>query len=265
MLLVALLVLPTMTAAGSAPTIELTGASVPRAKALALDAALLKGWRLADSGRDHAVFETPLDTPASAGPPDARASEPTLLRIHASFEASDDGARARLRAEEVWRAGTPQAWTSDITDSYRRNLERALASLSEQWRAFIGAARTNGTGRDGPNGARDRAAPRPLDPAEPRPLQPSPAPSGTRARSETAPRESPTASPGDVGNPGVAPRFGVWAFEAERLARLHGCGVDERGAVLVSDAGPVESHRVGCDNRAPFKVRCNGHRCWAVR
>lgn len=53
------------------PGIFLQGASVPRAKGLALDAALIRGWKVALSEPSFVVFETKLDQPASIGPPNA--------------------------------------------------------------------------------------------------------------------------------------------------------------------------------------------------
>ena len=128
-----------------APSIFLGGASIPRAKALALDAALLKGWQVKASESDHVVFEILLDTPASAGPPDVvagRAAPPaqTLLRIRADFTAGDSGVMTELRAEEIWYAGTPSEWRDDVTSPYRANLMNALQSLSAQWASIAPAA-----------------------------------------------------------------------------------------------------------------------------
>ncbi len=125
-------------AAAAAPSIFLGGASIPRAKALALDAALLKGWRVAESEWDQVVFETLLDTPASPGPSDVAAGRlapprQTLLRIRADFTAADSGVMTELRAEEIWYLGTPREWRDDVTSEYRANLMNALQSLGAQW------------------------------------------------------------------------------------------------------------------------------------
>lgn len=259
--------------ADGSPSVRLEGANIPRAKALALDAALLKGWQLAESGRAYAIFETPLDTPASPGPADARASETTLLRIRADFIEADGAVIATLRAEEVWRPFTPRAWTTDITDSYRGNLDRALASLHRQWDAFIRSrgrsvsptppsgssstrAGTAGTRAPSTAPAAPSSAIRPLDPDR---LRPMPAPSAPTNTPRPIPEQPQTAYP-STDQP-----VGIWAFDAERLARRRGCDLDDRGAVLVSDKAGVELHRIGCLDRPVMLVRCNRERCWAAR
>ncbi|MBK5939363.1 hypothetical protein [Halochromatium roseum] len=242
-----------------APSIQLPDATVPRAKALSLDAALIKGWQLVDSGRDYAIFETPLDEPASAGPADARRSEKTLLRIRADFSQSKGGVTAQLSATEIWRAGTERSWSTDITQTYRANLERALASLSAQWLQFTRASERSAplqTDRRQPQSARtiDSGDPVPLDPntvskhqQDPRPFVPHAA----------QPQTATTLQP--------AIRIGTWAFDAEQLARQQGCTLDEIGAILLSDQAAVELHRVGCIDRDAMLVRCNRQRCWMAR
>lgn len=213
--------------ANEPPSARLLGATVPRAKALSLDAALLRGWQLRGSGRDYAVFETLLDEPASTGPPDAARSEQTHLRIRAAYSARDDGVEVSLRAEEVWRAGTPRAWMVEITDLYRDRLERALQSLRSQWQAL-------------------------------------------RATESPSAGEGPAArmlGQGDdsVAAPGACRHLGLWAFDAEQLARTRGCQLDDRGAVLLSATPTVEQHQVGCLNRAPMPILCDRLRCWLER
>lgn len=211
------------------PSTQLPGATVPRAKALSLDAALLRGWTLIETGRDYAVFETPLDEPAGAGPPDASRSERTQLRIRADFTATQGGVEARLRAEEIWRAGTPGAWSTDITALYHEHLQRALQSLNRQWSGFVeAAAKTKGTEHG----------------LAPTPGQP--------------PADAPAASV-------TSSQLGTWAFDAEQLAQEHGCQLDDRGAVLASETPNGELHHVGCQNRATLVIRCDRLRCWLER
>ena len=250
------------------PSVRLEGATVPRAKALALDAALLKGWKLARSGRDYAVFETPLDTPASPGPADARACETTLLRIFADFTEANGAVTATLRAEEVWRPFTPRAWSTDITDAYRRNLERALASLCRQWDQYAGttqqSARSSQQPKARPGAGSDQ--PQPLDPVTLRPRSPSSAPptSSSSRSQQPAPTTGPT-QPAPAEDRFTREPVGIWAFDAERVARQRGCDLDDRGAVLLSDRAGIERHRVGCVDRGAMIVSCNRQRCWASR
>jgi hypothetical protein len=235
--LVALLLVHTSlsAAAEATPSTRLTGATVPRAKALSLDAALARGWQLRDSGPDYAVFETPLDEPASTGPPDARRSERTHLRIRALFSAKDDGVEVSLHAQEVWRAETPNEWSAEITDRYRDPLQRALQSLNAQWQDFVGS----GSGsRSDSMGAGEGLG------------------SAKSKQRSTAPQTKAERASDQVG---------LWAFDAERLARAQGCALDNRGAVLVAHTPTSELHQVGCLSRPSLMIRCDRLRCWLER
>jgi hypothetical protein len=264
----------TVSSAGATgnPSVRLEGATVPRAKALALDAALLKGWRLAQSGRDFAVFETRLDSPASPGPADARAGETTLLRIYANFTEANGVVSATLRAEEVWRPFTPRAWATDITEAYRPNLERALASLRRQWDRFLSSAKPNARPSRQPQAGLGIGAgqPRPLDPVTLRP-RPSPSAASPSERPQSQSRPGPVAPRIDPDRPAAPAQgfardlVGICAFDAERVARQRGCDLDDRGAILVSDEAGIELHRIGCLDRPDMLVRCSRQRCWAAR
>lgn len=234
-----------------APSTRLAGATRARARALALDSALLRGWELAESRADYVRFETRLDAPTSSGPPDAQPREPVLLRIHAHFRDAPEGALVTLGAEEVWRAGTAQDWSSDITTTYRRHLERALASLQAQWRQYASAQ---------PARHQDRLNRRQAHPdadadAEVRPLDPNTLQLLLGGQTASA-RDQSWAATADLAQP-----VGVWAFEAEKLAQALGCTLTDRGAVLASTNGDVETHRIECSNRSAIQVRCNRQRC----
>jgi hypothetical protein len=253
------------------PGVFLAGANVPRAKALALDAALVKGWRVAESNPDHVIFETLLDTPASAGPPGIASGElappdQTLLRIRADFSTIDNGVMTALRADEVWYAGTARAWTADVTAQYRGNLMNALSSLRAQWASLAPAA------------ARAPAAgptPRPRRVLPQTPLAVEP-PAAAAAPSPTAPRSLPapsqTAVPRLTPVPATPPAasaalasaddpVGVWAYHAEQFAAAHGCTLADRGAVLVREADGVEMHQVYCQGGSSVLVRCDRASC----
>ncbi|MBK1619542.1 hypothetical protein CKO42_14065 [Lamprobacter modestohalophilus] len=239
-----------------APSIQLPDATVPRAKALSLDAALIKGWHLVDSGRDYAIFETPLDEPASAGPADAHRPEKTLLRIRADFSQSKGGVTAQLSATEIWRAGTERSWSTDITQTYRAHLERALASLSAQWLQFTRASvRSTPLQTD----RRQLQLAEPIDNGGPASLDPD---AVSKHRQDPRPFVPHAAQPQTATALQPAIRIGIWAFDAEQLARQQGCRLDEIGAILLSDKAAVELHRVGCIDRDAMLVRCNRQRCW---
>jgi len=131
----------TLAAPGDRPGVLLEGATIARARALALDAALIKGWQVTESGRAHVIFETRLEQPASIGPPGALPPDQTTLRIRADFIATPAGVNTYLYAEEVWWPGSARQWIGDVTQRYRTNLMNALSSLQRQW---TGLARDSG-------------------------------------------------------------------------------------------------------------------------
>ncbi|MBK1631250.1 hypothetical protein CKO31_10965 [Thiohalocapsa halophila] len=245
------------------PSVLLAGANVPRAKALALDAALIKGWRVAVSERERVVFETRLETPASAGPPGVvlgKVAPPaqTLLRIRADFTATGDGVRTALRATETWYAGTRQQWSTDVTSPYRDNLLNALRSLREQWAAIApqGAARAAAASDAGERRAKPRAS------ATPARAEPSAAPSGSIAAPAQAARRVPESLRREHSAPPPEDLpVGVWAYHAEELAVSRGCELDERGAVLLREEDGAEVHRVDCRDGTSMLIRCDRERC----
>lgn len=210
------------------PQVLLPGATVPRARALALDAALRKGWRLADRNREHLVFETRLEQPASPGPPGATPPPATLLRIRARFSRTAAGAVASLQAQELWWAGSEHAWSAEVTDAYRDNLHNALASLRRQWRALQ------------PPGA---GAPE----SEPRTAT-VPAPPGAAA----APRALGTWA------------FHAERLAQARGCILDEAGAELIGGAASARRDGTELHRVGCANRAALRVRCDAEGCTAA-
>jgi hypothetical protein len=232
-----------------APSVFLAGANVPRAKALALDAALLKGWDVAESAREHVVFETLLDTPASDGPPNAAdLGRPgrTLLRIRADFVESTGGVTASLRADEIWFPGRPTQWSTDVTAPYRSNLMNALASLRTQWvrlepsaaRAQPGSRRTAAARVAGQNGedleSQGSRAPSLIERLRSltgtRPMVP-PGESSVSARTPGAVRgEAGRLGSSQPGAPSVAPRTPPAGAAEESAARTPGTAERDTGA-----------------------------------
>lgn len=249
-------------APGERPGVFLVGATVPRARALALDRALENGWHVAETGRGHAVFEIVLEEPAGRGPPNALPPAQTLLRIRADFIQTPAGVNAYLYAEEIWYPGTGKEWITDITAAYRSNLAQALASLQARWKGI--AREQPRVVHVQPNGAA------PVDssrvPAADGDRWPTPAISADlepRARSEQVsedPEAVASASPvqTDV-------EVGTWAYDAEQLAARHGCTVDDRGAELLGVDQDGEVHRVTCRGGGAMLIRCDRERCGVGR
>lgn len=245
-------------APGDRPGVFLIGATVPRAKALALDSALENGWHVAATGRGHAVLEIVLEEPAGHGPPDAIPPEQTLLRIRADFIQTPAGVNAYLYAEEIWYPGTGKEWITDITAAYRDNLAQALASLQARWKGIAreppsvvdvppnGAARLNATrlpAADGHAWSGPEISPDP---------EPNPDPG--------APNEQTYASSGQL-----EVEVGTWAYDAEQLAARHGCDVADTGAELLGADQTGEVHRVPCRGGGAMVIRCDRERCGVGR
>jgi hypothetical protein len=113
--------------ASDAPRILLVQATLTGAKALAVEAATRKGWRLHEEDQHYCLFETRLPSEA-LGEPASR------LRIRADFEPILPGVRVSLRAAQVFHLGRPNQRVEVVTQKYRANLDNALASLRHKWR-----------------------------------------------------------------------------------------------------------------------------------
>ncbi|MCF7984471.1 MAG: hypothetical protein K9L70_08720 [Thiohalocapsa sp.] len=242
---------------GERPGVFLGGANGPRAKALALDSALEKGWHVAEAGRGHAVFETILDEPAGRGPPNALPPEQTLLRIRADFIQTPAGVNAYLYAEERWYRGTSKEWISDITADYRDHLAGALDSLRARWKGIareppsivtVTPATAALTGSDPVPTAREHSASMPASAN----IAPSTAAEDTGAM--PIPRDDAAAASRGV-------EVGTWAYEAEQLAAQHGCAVADTGAELHARDQFGEVHRVPCRGGGAILIRCDRERC----
>jgi len=60
-------------------------------------------------------------------------------------------------------------------------------------------------------------------------------------------------------------RKGLWAYYAEDYARLRGCAIGDRGAVLMQETASFELHEVECAGTANIMVKCQGGVCEGVR
>ena len=250
--------LPVRAAPGDRPGVFLEGATVPRAKALALDAALVKGWRVVESQPDHVVFETWLEVPASRGPPNAVPPARTLLRVRADFVQTPAGVNTYLYAEEVWYAGSPKEWVANVTPEYRANLTNALASLQTQW-GRIAKSRPSVIAKP----PATNPAPAPTVRVEPFPGQ-TPIPTSSASRT-LDPMPPPAPRPQPRFEPAPDYKVGVWAYYAEQFAMARGCVLDNVGAVLVSGDTGSELHRVQCQDGNSLLVRCDREHCFSAR
>jgi hypothetical protein len=259
---------------GDRPGVFLQGASVPRAKGLALDAALIKGWQVAQSEPNHVIFETTLEQPASIGPPNAITPEQTLLRIRADFVETPAGVNAYLYAEEIWYADTPKEWITDVTPQYRGNLSNALSSLQTQWaqiaKAKPGAGAASGAATTSSATLANTAQPKvrvtPISASAPTPMANSDSPPPERQsqlKIQIQPQPKPQVQP-------QAPKVvdvevGTWAYHAEEFAIDRGCTLDDIGAELVSGDSASELHRVHCQDGSQVYVRCDREQCYGAR
>lgn len=60
-------------------------------------------------------------------------------------------------------------------------------------------------------------------------------------------------------------RKGLWAYYAEDFARLRGCTLGGRGAVLLQETDGFEVHEVACVGRSNLLVKCRGGVCEPMR
>lgn len=132
-----LIALSTTTVASAGPSVLIGNSTVARVKALALDTALARGWTLIESTAERIIFETPLEQPASAGPPGVMPPETTHLRIRADLEQLAGGTLVSIQAEERWWRGSAREWRADVTRLYHDNLQDALRSLQQRWQRYL--------------------------------------------------------------------------------------------------------------------------------
>jgi hypothetical protein len=103
--------------------------------------------------------------------------------------------------------------------------------------------------------------------ATPSALRPGPSPGGSLPGpapiAPTAPVEVGGSNEMLVLNQGS--RKGLWSYYAEDYARLRGCKLGDRGAVLLQDTDGYELHEVQCVGGANVRVRCRGGVCEPLR
>lgn len=60
-------------------------------------------------------------------------------------------------------------------------------------------------------------------------------------------------------------RKGLWSYYAEDYARLRGCAIGDRGAMLLQETPTFELHEVECVGAANVMVKCQGGVCEPMR
>ena len=121
-------------------------------------------------------------------------------------------------------------------------------------------------------------APQPTYVAEASPAMPAASAAGLpeTATPAVTPAPSPATSPAASPAVDAAPRNdmmvlnssarkGLWAYYAEDYARLRGCAIGDRGAVLMQEASAFELHEVECIGAANLLVKCQGGVCEGIR
>ena len=121
------------------PSVLLFGATLDRARDLAVSSATQKGWRLLSVTPATAVFEQTLE--GSGGDDDTGPAR--VIRVFARFDEESGGVRVLLRAEEVEEPGKADEWMAEVTTRYADNLSNALASLRASWDAAAPARAAN--------------------------------------------------------------------------------------------------------------------------
>ncbi|WP_232424252.1 hypothetical protein [Imhoffiella purpurea] len=130
----------------SPPDMLLFDASLGEARSFTVESAADRGWTIRSVAPTQAIFEQTLVGSEDQG----ILTIEQLLRIFAEFREESTGVRVYLRAQEVDWPETDEERMTDVTDRYRDNLMRALASLRAKW-----DAQREGDGIAPPAGTRD--------------------------------------------------------------------------------------------------------------
>lgn len=276
------------------PQTFLAGAEVEHAKSLAMGSAVSKGWKIVDSSGDKLLASRPLDATAAqalAGGPVSTAS----VEVRSDFYQRQQGVDVVLSADLLKNAGTDTEERIPFTESYRSDLNRSLGSLRQAWEENRSRV-TSSPPLYQPRDARPANEGAPAAEGEgftnsqatPEPMNESVAAWGDAVESATepvavsgasgsgAPIEDRSAAaplpPASTSNATVSPAEnmlvlnrtaepGVWAYYAEHYAKIRGCDVTDKGAILEGTQSGYEVHGVACKNGQSFRVKCNAGTC----
>lgn len=283
------------------PQTFLSGAQVQYARSLAMGSAVSKGWEIADASDNRLVVRRPLDT-AVAGSVVGGPVRTASVEVATGFHQRQGGVDVAVGASVIADRGNEAEERFDFTESYRAELERSLASLRKSWEESRGMI-TSSTPPPPPKLASSTDAGAPsatpavqawqtavtettpvqgneaiaAPPAAPTPATPSEWVFGDGA--DAAPVEDRFAAPPpasvQTGAPAPSPdenllvldrsaELGVWSYYAEHYAKIRGCDVSSRGAVLELKQSDSEIHRVACENGESLLVKCNAGTCIGI-
>jgi hypothetical protein len=126
------------------PQTFLSYANIEQAKGVAMGSAVSKGWQVADSSDRALLLERPLNSAAaeSFAPGSSVGATPPKILVKTEFFERGNGVDVVLSATAVAFAGTENEKREDVTEAYRPDLERSLASLQSTWAKSQGRVAT---------------------------------------------------------------------------------------------------------------------------
>jgi hypothetical protein len=283
------------------PKTFLPGADVQQAKSLAMGSAVSKGWKIVDVSDNGLLIRRALDTAAAEsvlGAPVRSAS----LDVRTGFFQRQEGVEVVVSAAMRADKGDKEEKTMDFTDSYKTELERSLDSLRLSWeenRWRIASATPalptkeavpvhDGTQGVTPAvqawqgeviGAHSAPAENAATAWSEAPASDTAPVTASSAGGSAAPYEDryAAATPASVSESTAAAgsnenmlaleqtaEQGLWAYYAEHYAKIRGCDISGRGAILEEKQPELEIHRVYCENGQSFLVKCNAGTCLGI-
>jgi len=118
------------------PQVFLPGANVEQAKGVAMGSAVTKGWEIAKTSSGQTlVLERRLNAASADAlvPGSSLGTTPPRIQVETNFFPRGQGVDVVVGATLVSSGGKEGEQRQDVTESYRPDLERSLASLSSAW------------------------------------------------------------------------------------------------------------------------------------
>jgi len=202
----------------------------------------------ADTGADLGdVAQTVSADGAAAADASTTAQEAPAAtpRVAAAPTATRSAAPSSSAPPPAIRSTTTQSVTTGPVTTQPRSAQPATSAGAASGSALV--APTIEAPRS-PTTAAEAAAPAPRTPA---PVAP------TVAADSGAPNAMLALNQGS--------RKGLWAYYAEDFARLRGCALGDRGAMLLQETNGFEIHEVQCVGSSNLLVKCRGGVCEPMR
>ena len=278
---------------GNRPQLLIPGAIRSDVKGLAMGSARARGWTIVKSTDDLLVMQRPLDpsSPSTLTLGTIKSAGPPVIEVTSVFVEQSGGVNVALGAALITQPPDEKSPTRvDYTEHYRNALAQSLESLRSSWTAnrqrVANAMPTQSSHSEPPPAAAagtDAENNRPLVQESEQTVadeasvtgettaDPNPTPAPTRTPAEPRLAPSPAATPTPTPEP-VAPEdnmltlnqsseTGVWAYDAEQYARLHGCNVTDAGAQLIDSRVDGEIHKVSCVGADSYLLKCQNGVC----